>query len=118
MQKNIVFTLYQDNKIISKETILGNITNQNVSFVQGEMNHVLDLKEETFLRENNEYSFFLDVKNKKCEIQLKKEKNILQLAVNYAIILQNEKEISLIYKTESTEEEIKLNLLALEGEIL
>ena len=115
LKQNLVFSLYQNQQLLIQETIESTYLDQTLQFKQGEMSHILDLEKETFLRENEKYSFFLDVKNKKCHMHLKKENNTLQVSVIYAIILQNKNEMELSYKIETQEEEIKMKLIMLGG---
>ncbi|MBR1679086.1 MAG: hypothetical protein IJ704_00370 [Bacilli bacterium] len=115
MKQILNFSLYQENHKILEEQLKGEWNQSQIYFQQKEMNHILDLKEETFLRENEDYSFFLDFKNKKCHLNLKKENNTLQVNVIYAIILQNKNEIELSYKIETQEEEIKMKLVMIGG---
>lgn len=69
---DVVF--YKNNEEIYKDTHRNNLNEENrISFPLLDYDTTIDLKEETFLRENNEYIFYLDIKNKKCKIELKKE---------------------------------------------
>ena len=113
--QNISLTLKKENEIIFKSEVKGILTNNVLSFIHDNMKHQIDLEKKTFLRENEDYSFFLDILPKKCEIRLKKEENILQVNVNYAIILQNKNEIEISYSIETQDEMMHLKIVLLGG---
>lgn len=83
---------------------------EQIKFQIEEMTHIINLNEETFLRENEEYSFILDIKNKKSEIKLKKEQYVLQVEVEYAILLKNQNEINISYLIETDDNTYNLVL--------
>ena len=65
---------YKNNEEIYKDTHKNSLDEENrISFSLLDYDTTIDLNEETFLRENDEYIFYLDIKNKKCKIELKKE---------------------------------------------
>ena len=113
--QSILLTLKKEDETILEEQIKGIINGQVITFIHDEMKHQIDLEKQTFLRENDDYSFFLDIMQKKCEITLKKEHNILQVNVKYAIILQNKNEIEISYSIETQEEMMHLKLVMLGG---
>lgn len=86
---------------------------EQIKFQIEGMTHIINLNEETFLRENEEYSFLLDIKNKKSEIALKKEQYVLQVEVEYAILLKNQNEINISYLIE-TDDNVYNLVLSLE----
>lgn len=87
----------------------------NITFMLEDMIHTINLETLEFTRENEEYAFFLDIENKKCEITLKKEQYYLQVEVEYANLLKNKNVIKLSYfiETDDTANELTLHL---EGE--
>ena len=114
MKKRLHITLKngQEN-VIDEENIEGNIQNQIITFSFQNMHHTLNLAEESFLRENDDYAFFLDIQNQKSEITLKKEQYNLQVLVEYANLLTNKNAIQLSYFIETDDHE---NILTIELE--
>ena len=98
-----------------EEEIEGHLNGKKIDFIHENMKHQIDLEKKIFIRENEDYSFYLDIEHQKCEIQLKNEQNTLQVNVNYAIILQNKNEIEISYLIETQEEIIHLRLVMLGG---
>ena len=82
-------------------------------FTVKDMTHTLDFKNNTFLRENDDYSFLLDIENEKSEINLKKEQYNLQVLVEYANLLKNKNDIQLSYfiETDDHENVLKIELI-------
>ena len=111
MKKRLHITLKngQEN-IIDEENIEGNIQNQIITFSFQNMHHTLDLAEESFLRENDDYAFFLDIQNQKSEITLKKEQYNLQVLVEYANLLKNKNEMKISYFIETDNNENVLTI--------
>ena len=77
--------------------------------------HEIDLQKKTFIRENDEYSFFLDIEGQTSEISLKKEKYYLQVLVEYANLLTMKNMIKLTYFLETDDNEMEF-IIELEGE--
>lgn len=86
-----------------------------ITFSLDDMEHTINLNTKEFTRENEEYAFFLDIENEKCEITLKKEQYYLQVLVEYANLLENKNIIHLSYFIETDDNKTEL-ILHLEGE--
>ena len=80
-----------------------------------DMEHTVNLKNKQFIRENEEYSFLLDMENQKSQITLKKENYTLQVLVEYANLLKNKNEIQLSYFIETDDHENVLKIKLEEG---
>ena len=106
MFSNIKITSSKETKEYLK--IECNKVNNKIHFFIDDMEHLLDLNNDTFIRENNEYSFFLNIKNKECELTLKKEHYFLNIEVEYANLLKNKNSIHLAYQLESEEDPVEL----------
>lgn len=102
-----------ENIVLEEKNVPMKKIEDNLSFQIEGMTHIINIKEETFLRENDEYSFLLDIKNKKSTITLKKEQYVLQVEVEYAILLKNQNEINISYLIE-TDDNIYNLILSLE----
>lgn len=104
-----------EKEVIKEDNIKGLIANEVLSFNLNEMHHEINLNSEEFKRENNEYSFILDIKNQKSQIILKKEQYNLQVLVEYANLLRNKNEIQLTYFIETDDHENVLTIKLEEG---
>ncbi len=87
--------------VLEKENIDYEKEENNIIFHLEDMVHTLNLETKEFTRENEEYSFFLDIENEKCEITLKKEQYYLQVLVEYATLLKNKNVYELSYFIET-----------------
>jgi len=101
--------------LLQKNAISYNKHLEEITFQLDEMEHRINLETKEFIRENQEYSFFLDIENKNCEITLKKEDYHLQVQVEYANLVKNKNKIILTYFIETDDNAIELTL-DLEGE--
>jgi len=101
--------------VLQKNNIYCTKNNNSLNFEFDQMSHQIDLENQTFLRENDEYTLFLDILNKKCELSLKKEQYTLQLEVEYAILLKNKNKIEISYLIETDNRENKLIVELEEG---
>lgn len=101
--------------VLEKKNIPYEKKENSIVFPLEDMVHTLNLETKEFIRENEEYAFFLDIENKNCEITLKKEKYYLQVQVEYANLLENKNEINLTYFIETDDSATEL-ILELEGE--
>ncbi len=102
-------------EVIREVNIPGTMENDILSFQIKDMNHTLDFNTKTFLRENDDYAFLLDIENQKSQILLKKEQYTLQVLVEYANLLTNKNEIQLSYFIETEDHENVLTIELGEG---
>ena len=107
-------TLTNGTKVIMvEENIKVYLKDERLYFTLKDMSHTLNFKKKTFLRENDDYSFLLDIENEKSEIKLKKEQYTLQVRVEYANLLKNKNDIELSYfiETDDHENVLKIELI-------
>lgn len=100
-------TLYKNNRNIYEQEF----NNENQALYEFNMldfKTILDIKQETFIRENNEYKFFLDIKNKACLITLKQENLTFDILVEEVNLLVLNNKIVLEYFIETDEERTKI----------
>ncbi len=69
---------------------------------------ILDLEQELFTRENEEYIFLLDIKNKYCKIELKKEEMECEVLVEECSLTYEHEKIILEYFIETDEARNKI----------
>ncbi len=67
---------------VLESIVLGNIIDNIISFKIEDMLNTIDINKEFFIRENDEYKFFLDFLNKSCILTLKKENYSLDINVD------------------------------------
>lgn len=107
MKKSINIILYEKNKIIKKyNNIRAIIQDNKIIFYTDNIKNILS--DEYYTRENNEYLFYLDIKNKESKLTLKEHNNTFNIEVTKTKYKKNDNIISLEYKIESNEEELKI----------
>lgn len=94
--------------IYAKDHLTYQLENNILSFKIEDMSHTIDLETSEFTRENEEYSFYLNILDKKSELLLKKENYLLQVKVTYANILRNQKVIEISYLIETNDNPTKI----------
>ena len=100
---------YKNNEEIYKDTHRNSLNEENrISFSLLDYDTTIDLNEETFLRENDEYIFYLDIKNKKCKIELKKEAISFDVNVEECNMEIKENKVILEYFIETDEARNKI----------
>lgn len=107
MKKSINIILYEKNKIIKKyNNIKAIIQDDKIIFNTDKIKNTLT--KTYYLREDNDYLFYLDIIKKECTITLKETNNIFDIKVTKANYLKDNNNISLEYKIESNEETLKI----------
>lgn len=72
--KSFTCLFYKNNEEVYKDTFENKLnSDRKIVFNMLDYETVIDIEEKTFLRENKEYIFFLDLKNKGCKVELKQE---------------------------------------------
>jgi len=113
---NLHLKLIKQGEVILEKSNIPYQKQENIyKFQFDDMDHIINLDPLEFTRENDEYSFFLNIENKKCEIYLKKEQYYLNVLVEYATLLKNKNVIDLTYYIETDDSETRL-LIELESE--
>ncbi len=96
--------------VLEKENVPYEKKENSIIFELEGMTHTLNFETKEFTRENEEYAFFLDIENEKCEITLKKEQYYLNVLVEYANLLKNKNIYDLSYFIETDDLSTKLIL--------
>ena len=112
IKKYINWCLFSNNKlIIKKENIECEITN-NILKYQEEKNFInkIDMNNDIFIRESNEFLFKIDFKKQSFEYTLKEKDLRINDVLLEAKIIKNEI-ITLIYKIEDEEKKIIIQIL-------
>lgn len=98
----------------NEQKILENVYNNNESnhqILQFDLENydtTIDLENELFIRENEDFLFILDIKNKECNIHLKKENLTLDIGVDHCILTKRDNKIELEYTIESDDSRNKI----------
>ena len=69
-----------EKEVLNHKNIKAQLEEDILKFKMEDMEHTLDLKSKQFIRENEEYSFLLDIENQKSQITLKKENYTVNLS--------------------------------------
>lgn len=101
-------TLYKGEEVVLNQKIKVDKNNNLLKFNLEDCITTIDLESKLFTRENEEYIFLLDIQKEKCEIKLKKEDYLLQVNVEYAILLKNQNELKLNYLIETDDNPMSL----------
>lgn len=111
MYSKFVATLYKNNQEIFKDKYLNKDKNQNIiSFEFLDYSTLLNIEEETLIRENAEYKFFLDIKNKECMITLKNENIEFDVEVEFCELNIKNNKIILEYMIETDDTKNRLEI--------
>ncbi len=107
----LTFTLATGEKeTIKKQNIMGILQDKILNFEVDGMHHELNMKNQLFIRENEEYKFTLNIENQTCNLELKKEGHQLNIVVDYATLIIENSNCQLEYLIETSDEKIKLDL--------
>jgi len=110
MKKKITVNLYKNNKLeLSYKNINVLINNETYTFINEGIK--MTLTDEVFIRENKEFKFVLDIKNKKSTYLLKEKNIVLDINVEKLYFKKGKESIIVEYKLESNEENIKMELI-------
>jgi hypothetical protein len=100
---------YKNDEQTIHECLINNTKEQNkLSFNIFEYDTTIDLIEKYFKRENDEYIFLLDIKNKTCTVTLKKENIKFDIQVELCELTQNLDKITLEYLIETDDSRNKI----------
>lgn len=107
--KNFTCLFYKNNEEIYQNTFINKAkNNKELQFNMLDFDTIINLEKETFLRENNEYMFYLDIKNNICKIELKKEELTFDINVEEASMEVLNDKIILEYFIETDEARNKI----------
>lgn len=100
----INITLKTGPKIELQQEIPAKKENNLIEFIIEDNNHLIDIQNKTFTRQNNEYLFFLNIKDLKCKLTLKKENYTLDIPVDKASLEYNQNTCNIEYLIETDNE--------------
>ena len=107
MKKSINIILYEKNKIIKKyNNIKAIIQDNKIIFNTDNVKNILSDK--SYTRESEEYIFYIDIIGKESTLTLKDRNSIFHIEVTKADYIKLDNTITLDYKIESNEEELKI----------
>ena len=108
MLKKYNLKLYQNSKLIQEDIIKAITNNNKISFIHKDVKNTID--NDTYIRENKEYKFLIDLINKKSSYLLKNNNILYDIEVYASSIEKNEKKIIIKYNIETIEQSIKIIL--------
>lgn len=110
MKRPITLNLYKERRLeISYKDINALVNNSTYSFVIEGIKTTLNNEE--FTRENNEFKFNLDIKNKQATYLLKEQNTLFDIDVEKINLKKENNNIILEYKISSDESELKIELI-------
>ncbi len=110
MKSRITLNLYKERRLeVSYTDINALINNATYSFILDGVKTTLNNEE--FTRENNEFRFNLDIKNKQATYLFKSQNTLFDIDVEKINFKKDNNTIILEYKISSDEEEFKLELI-------
>lgn len=116
MKKIINLSLYKNKRLELEEKNIKAIYNDNkYSFIINDVKTTIS--DSIFTRETPEYLFSLNIKDKKSTYLLKEKNMVFDIDVEKIEYERRRQEIKLVYKISSDEEEFKIIIEDLEGEI-
>lgn len=102
-------TFFKNDEEVFRQEFENIEKNKNrITFDFLEYNTLLDINKEIFIRENEDYLFTLDIKNKCCTIQLKKENLTFDINIDLCELNILENKIELEYLIESEDAKNRL----------
>lgn len=110
MKRPITLNLYKERRLeMSYKDINALVNNSTYSFIIDGIKTTLN--DEEFTRENNEFKFNLDIKNKKATYLLKEQNTLFDIDVEKIDFKKVNNNIILEYKISSDESELKIELI-------
>lgn len=110
--KYINWKLISDNKLIVNNEVVECEFDCNIlKYYEDDTINIVDLENDIYVRENNEFTFKIDFKNRCFDYILKKEELSIKNAFLEATITKNDKEIHLKYNLGDDKKEIIIHLL-------
>ncbi len=112
MSKNeFTFTFFKNDKKIFEKNYKNEENDNNIfRFNVLDFNTIIDTQNELFKRENDDFLFFLDHKNNKCTVELKKEHLTFPIGIDFCDITNSLEEWTMEYSLETIDERIKIVL--------
>lgn len=108
MKKQITLRLYKNNKLENEYQNIKCLYNNSYIFVIDMVKTTID--ETKFIRENDEFKFYLDIKNKQATYLLKEQNMLFDIEVE-KISYKNENDIIILeYRISSDESNIKIKI--------
>lgn len=107
--KKFFLTLFKNEQKIFEDTYENFIFENNIlEFSMLEYHTKIDLQQKLFIRENEDFQFLLDIKNKICTIHLIKEDMTFNILVDFCELKELHNQIILEYIIESDDAKNKL----------
>lgn len=109
--KSFTCFFYKNNEEVYKDTFENKLnSDRKIVFDMLDYETTINIEEKTFLRENKEYIFYLDLNNKSCKVELKQEGISFEVSVEEANIEVENGKIILEYFIETDETRNKIVL--------
>ena len=101
MKKNLILNTYLNDQLLFKENLIGILENDILKYTSENNTFEINLKEETFLKENLESIF--EIKKEMALITLKEVNKTFEINLHKYIFTNKENKIIIEYHLESNE---------------
>ena len=111
--KKIINWMLKDNNevIINNQAVECSFSDDIIIYNENSNINIIDIKNKTYKRENDEFSFTIDFKNKSFKYILKEKDYLIENKLTKAVFSQNKNIYNLIYSMDEEEKEIIIELL-------
>lgn len=110
--KKINWQLYNNEKlIINNENVLCDYNDKIIKYKEKDGINIINLKEEQYMRENQEYMMQIDFKNNTFKFILKEKNHILNDSLTSSKMVILKDTITMMYKLDEEEKKIIIHLL-------
>lgn len=108
MKKELLISIYEENLLLSKETLLGILNNHTLIYTNKTDSFLIDLHNYTFSKENLES--ILKIQKEKATLTLKELNKTFEIILHKFIIKNNNNKISIEYFLESQEKPLRIEI--------
>lgn len=115
-QNEISLTFIKNDEPIFQKDLFGNLTDLCIKTELLDYNTVIDIENQKFIRENEDFLFTLDINNQTCSIKLKNENCIIPILVEHCLFQVTSDKIELEYVIESEDAKNKI-IITKKGDI-
>ena len=103
--------LLKDNEMVfQKRDIAGKLKDNILEFCLEEINHLINMEEKVFRRENEEFCFILNASTSSCTYELKSHQALFDIIVDSVTFLQDKHKLEIEYVIETDDQKNKIQI--------
>ncbi len=110
MEISLNVKFFKGDRLVFTKKVHANYDDKIITFWLDEMLNKIDIEKQLFMRENDDYKFFLDFFNKSCILTLKKENYSLDIMVDRCDFKVLNQKIVIDYLIDTDDSNIGLEL--------